>query len=1003
MPFQGKRKRYSKDIKCMFFPDVKFGVRKVGRGPSITTTSASKSWESCGDSFLGTPVIKNLSSSGNKWRAVRRLAQSPAQVQCNGLRCDEDPVHIAWSSSESELSDSEPQGQQPPPTPPSSTVAQVHRGPRRPGAPIQSYSRALHMLSTETDELPTIDTDSDEAEDDQGKEEDGVGEISDCESESCAREPKESSPKPTTVTDTDISDYLSDGEGESHDTLSQNRLEAGVVAECPLQTGAGEGEGSRRSVSDWVRSAQAALQTPQKQTDRNSKTPEDSNKKKRTFQSGGMAERLNRLQCRQRSAISFWRHQSISHTTSTATVDKPGVLVLEVLSVQEESCMQLALCEQHHPPATGHHRPPSNTTTTMTRPEQHNPSATDHTSPLSTTNRARVLVLFNKETTAQLMPAPRDLIHIYPPWQSLMIEGQHNTIILNTHFSQKVYSDTEHTSMSLPRALVPVERCCPYSLTRSFGQLEINKTSPEGDGTVKQSLCSQGGPGAVSSRGCHSLLEAIEGLGQAGLVRQDVEVVVQRVYCTPIRERSTGALLKSRAPGRLPRVQPPLQKGKSRLCALVQDGYGMFSMVQLHPLPSEDPLHLYTRKWEGRTCVLRAIKVVQRVTRERCTRLFSLIDSLWPPVMPFKVLGENQSCQGDSRHKGPAPSFCYLLSGQEGSVEPVEGQPLSSLYLPPTEQTLRDILQCELNSHRCSFVATVIYKRMQSQSSDQSPVEVWLVVTDPSLQEEQQSDGPPCRRTLAVCVTTSCVLTSSVAKAISTPSACRLSFRDAVREHGGILCVEQSVVQLRPLVSVCCPDTESTLGPGSLSLSQAKPLPQPLPQAQPHVLPPALPQPVTLDPLGPETLPNSLCTFSGVIVGVDEDTAYSWPTCSLCGSDRLEMAPQKPQAFLCVTCDSLVDQPTMNMQLEVFMNCSTLKDFTVKVKLQQSTIMSVLNCAASGHEFPGYEVENVLGKEVGPLSAYVRVVTRKPALSIGLEEICLRGCQCGVGSREINL
>ncbi|KAK6302760.1 hypothetical protein J4Q44_G00271150 [Coregonus suidteri] len=1001
MPFQGKRKRYAKDIKCMFFPDVKVGVCKVGRGPSITATSATKSWERCGDSFLDTPVIKNLSSSGKKWRAVRQLAQSPAQVQCSGPQCDEDPVHISWSSSESELSDSEPQAQQPPPPPPSSTVAQEHRGPRRPAAPIQSYSRALRMLSTETDELPTIDTDSDvdEAEADQGKEEDGVGEISDCESESCAGEPKESSPKPTTVTDTDISDYLSDGEGESHDTLTQNRLEAGVVADCPLQTGSGEAEGSRRSVSNWVRSAQAALQTPQKQTDRNSKTPEDSNKKKRTFQSGGLAERLNRLQCRQRSAISFWRHQSISHTTTTttttttATVNKPGVLVLEVLSVQEESCMQLALCEQHHPPATGHHRPSSNSSTTTTRADQHNPSATHHTPPLSTKSRARVLVLFNKETTAQLMPAPRDLIHIYPPWQSLMIEGQHNTIILNTHFSQKVYSDTKQTSMSLPRALVPVERCSPYSLTRSFGQLEINKTSPEGDGRVKQSLCGRGGPGAASRGGCDSLLETIEGLGQAGSVVQDVEVVVQRVYCTPIRERSTGALLKSKGPGRSPTAPPPLQKGKSRLCVLVQDSYGMFSMVQLHPLPSEDPLHLYTRKWEGRTCVLRAIKVVQRVTRERCTRLFSLIDSLWPPVMPLKVLGENQSCQDDSRPKGPAPSFCYLLSGQEGSVEPVEGQSLSSLYLPPTEQTLRDILQCVLNSHRCSFVATVIHKRMQSQSGDvgQSPGEVWLVVTDPSLQEDQQHEGPPCRRTLAVCVTTSCVLTSSVAKAISTPtpSACCLSFRDSVREHGVILCVEQSVVQLQPLVSVCCPETESTLGPGSLSLSQAKPLTQPLPQAQPHVLPQALPQPVKLDPLGPETPPNSLCTFSGVIVGVDEDTAYSWPVCSLCGSDRLEMAPQKPQAFLCVACDSLVDQPTMNMQLEVFMNCSTLKDCTVKVKLQQSTIISVLNCAASGHEFPGYEVENVLGKEVGPLSAYVRVVTRKPALWIGLEEICL--------------
>lgn len=34
------------------------------------------------------------------------------------------------------------------------------------------------------------------------------------------------------------------------------------------------------------------------------------------FHSGGLAERLNRLQCRQRSAISFWRHEFVSNTTA---------------------------------------------------------------------------------------------------------------------------------------------------------------------------------------------------------------------------------------------------------------------------------------------------------------------------------------------------------------------------------------------------------------------------------------------------------------------------------------------------------------------------------------------------------------------------------------------------------------------------------------------------------------------------------------------------------------
>lgn len=40
-------------------------------------------------------------------------------------------------------------------------------------------------------------------------------------------------------------------------------------------------------------------------------------------------------------------------------------------------------------------------------------------------------------------------------------------------------------------------------------------------------------------------------------------------------------------------------------------------------------------------------------------------------------------------------------------------------------------------------------------------------------------------------------------------------------------------------------------------------------------------------------------------------------------------------------------------------------------------------------QFPGYDVEAVLGKEVGPIPVYVRVITRKPALWMGLEEICL--------------
>ncbi len=74
-------------------------------------------------------------------------------------------------------------------------------------------------------------------------------------------------------------------------------------------------------------------------------------------------------------------------------VDRPGVLVLEVLEVQEECSMQLVHCEHHQPPGEGH----------------------QHSNPVSA-ERPRVLVLFNRETAAQLIPAARDIIHIYPPW-----------------------------------------------------------------------------------------------------------------------------------------------------------------------------------------------------------------------------------------------------------------------------------------------------------------------------------------------------------------------------------------------------------------------------------------------------------------------------------------------------------------------------------------------------------------------------------------------------------
>lgn len=83
--------------------------------------------------------------------------------------------------------------------------------------------------------------------------------------------------------------------------------------------------------------------------------------------------------------------------------------------------------------------------------------------------------------------------------------------------------------------------------------------------TPSDSLCSFGGSGVLRER-CDSLLEAIEALGQAGCVEQDVEVTVQRVYAVPMGDCSPASILKPRVPLRSSAALPPAEKGKTRYC-----------------------------------------------------------------------------------------------------------------------------------------------------------------------------------------------------------------------------------------------------------------------------------------------------------------------------------------------------------------------------------------------------------------------------------------------------
>ncbi|NXL63575.1 SPIDR protein, partial [Chordeiles acutipennis] len=641
---------------------------------------------------------------------------------------------------------------------------------------------------------------------------------------------------------------------------------------------------------------------------------------------GGLAERLCRLQNRERSAISFWRHQCISDAKIPS--DKSGVLIVKILEMFEECTIQVAICQQL----------------------EQSPATLSSEDVVISAGEPILKVLFARETAAHLKNRPQDIIHIYPPWQKLLLKNADVPVIMNTYFSQKVllteHSETREKTYGLTKMLV---RKNVISLAQTFRLDDLDDELRQ-ESSDNQVAC---GPQIHNNHAVKqhplghstvndSLLEMVESQGAVGWRETKVRVVIQRVYCLPAREGYRSHIQGNKA-----------LRMFYRLCLLVQDAYGMFSEVQLQSLSSSDDIEQYCRRWEGKFCCLSGMKVLQRTTRGRALGLFSLIDSLWPPAVPVKVPGQSQDSEMMTTNL-PPPSFCYILTVQSGEihVEVDEEEQISNLYQPPVVHGLKDILQIDGCNERCSFWAQVLYLRLQTKHS--VPInqrEIWLFVTDSTLQDVVHVTP----KVVAVSVAASCVLSTGMTEALGVASR-PVFFKDALWGNGKIICVERTVLLLqKPLLySAAGADLSELAGP------------------------------VRLDELDSTTQANSVCALRGTVVGVNESTAFSWPTCDRCGSGKLELCPQDRGLLYCNQCSEVVISPVLKMQLEVFLSCPSRSQSTVKVKVRHKISYGVLSIVRLGI----YEVQSVLGKEVGFLNCYVRSIISHPNCVV-LEEIVL--------------
>ncbi|XP_033625570.1 DNA repair-scaffolding protein-like isoform X1 [Asterias rubens] len=928
-------------------------------------------WQRCQSGFDGVITKEEEERRGLhqlKSRGAKRFSLSSTKPAQEGSSLD-----IDWSSSSESLSDVEPLQQEPLSTEHHKRASHKKRTIRKARCKTRFHQGAklgrLELAAGEEDDLDIVE----DLEEGGGKRGVSQGDGSKTTSMTEQGQPTLEEKKSSQI---HISDYDSPSEDQFNLASSSQQGSSSLHISdhsptpqpSPVQSPSKE---SPRTGTELLKRLKLPERTPDKEGATGGPSGGgDSGKKKKKFVRGGLAEDLQRVMNREKSSMAFWSHRTID----TAATNQSPALDLLVLSLEEVRGLFITRCQMQ---------------------------------PLTSEVNEETLVLFSQANGRQLKLGLGSRVRVHPPWQKLTLPDYKQPVILCTYFCQSVEDGTEGGEQTGNQASLFPNMMSGPSLGEQLRPLQLFQPRPiPAQTTTKSTLQSVLPQSTEAPKGqvSDSFLDSIAQTGMYSSAGMCVVATFHRVYHRRCLPEATLASRKF-----LSHSHAVPAKHSTQWTLLIQDSQGVFCELQVTLAGTgeedeEEEWRRCLRHGERKTFVFSGLKVMRRVNRTRSPGLFSLIDSMWSPCEGTTCQTDTESQDSKSQGLVAPQSFCYILGVQtlKNSIREEGTHRVRIPYREPVINTLGEIEKMsDISNQRVACYAKLVYAHpvidphtASQQPQSETPTTDWhLFLTDHSLSpiaedlatKTEKNSGnvtgmlgdERCRvgrgtRLMYVYVRRSCSAVECEKDCFGVPG-CLVLLRDLCCEQGHLHA--DTYTNIDNLTESQTEKTERSCSPqdGNL-IHRLSTLP----------IPP-------LPDLGLHSDQHTLVSISGVVTGVDEATAYSWPACDTCGNDRLQVDPNSGSELHCKVCQRSVTSPSTRMHLEITMDTPALGQGEAKIKVQllQSSIEQVLPPLSSQED--GYDMQCIMGINIGPISCFLRTVSRQHGepVNFDLEEVSL--------------